>query len=147
MIRLPRFGCSLILLSYTIELKVVADILNLEGGRFAKWPNRSLDSIAFDFRIRRLTRQFFSSLSRHPCKQNTDHGEAGSGHLRAVQIGRCQRRPRRSDQQENLAGDHQRPKPTVKHNQRCVYLAHPVSISFFWFSSLPLCRKSHMTNR
>lgn len=74
-----------------------------------------------------LIKDLFHS-NRLPGEQNTDHGEAGSGHLRVVQIGRGQRRPRRGDQQENLARDHQRPELAIQHHQRRVHPTYPVSI-------------------
>ncbi|KOX70952.1 Protein dead ringer [Melipona quadrifasciata] len=53
------------------------------------------------------------------------HGEVGAGSVRAVQFGDRPRRAGGRDQQETVAGNHQRPPPAVEHHFRRVHSAHP----------------------
>lgn len=84
------------------------------------------------FGIRSLTWSALH-LFRNPSQQDSHHGEAGTGPVRAVPPGRVPRGPRRSHQQKDLARDYQGTQSSVVHNLRGL---HPSNAVSWIFSSL-----------
>mgnify|MGYP004577125261 CR=1 FL=1 len=104
-------------------IKVLHDKERLESLEKKKTSLFSICSSSF------VSIHFVSPASRNAYQSITHHGEIGVGPVRAVQSGDRPRRAGGRNQQETLAGNHQRPPPAIKHHFRCVYSAHPVSRS------------------
>ena len=78
-------------------------------------------------REERLQRVSFRSFHRHADQQAADHGEAGAGHVRALQPGGSPGRTRAGHQQEAVAGDHQGSEAALLHHISRLHSKNTVS--------------------
>ena len=78
-----------------------------------------------------LVKYFHLLFFRLSHQQVADHGQAGAGSLRAVQLGDRPRRPCRGHQQEAVARSHQRPGSAVLNHVGGFHPKNTVSIFIF----------------
>ena len=71
-----------------------------------------------------------SHFTRHANQPPARHGQAGAGHVRAVQQGGGARRPVGGHSQESLAGNHKRSETADLDNLGRLHTAHPVHAIF-----------------